>query len=209
MSRLRQRRIFLGSALGGAYGDVVPGGLVAVHTDQGDAPQGAVGVAVAAAVQPVPVSAAGGHRDRRHTAQARERPLRAQTASVVSGGYQQLPGGVHADAGQRDQLRRGRSDQRSELGIQVVDLGLQGLPAARQGPQRSFSRCRRIGDRAGPQGSAGTDALARIQLAQLAADLLRGGGNDRVDLGTALDPGLHRAAARDSQNPDHLHLGVP
>ena len=37
-----------------------PGGLVAAHADQGDAPQGAVGLAVAAAVQRVP-----GVQDRR------------------------------------------------------------------------------------------------------------------------------------------------
>jgi hypothetical protein len=36
----------LGLAFGGAAGDVVLGGLVAVHPDQGDPPQGAVGVAV-------------------------------------------------------------------------------------------------------------------------------------------------------------------
>jgi hypothetical protein len=40
-------------------GDVVLGRLVTVHTDQGDAPQGAVGVPVTATVQPVPVSPAG------------------------------------------------------------------------------------------------------------------------------------------------------
>src|SRR5215468_614788 len=34
--------LFLGLALGGASGYVVLGGLVAVHADQGDAPQGAV-----------------------------------------------------------------------------------------------------------------------------------------------------------------------
>jgi hypothetical protein len=50
--------LFLGSAYGDPAGDVVLGGLVAVHADEGDAPQGAVGVAVAAVVQPVPVGAA-------------------------------------------------------------------------------------------------------------------------------------------------------
>jgi len=34
--------LFLGSALGGASGDVFLGGLVAVHADQGDPPQGAI-----------------------------------------------------------------------------------------------------------------------------------------------------------------------
>jgi hypothetical protein len=48
----------LGLALGGAAGNVVLGGLVAAQADQGDAPQGAVRLPVAAAVQPVPVGAA-------------------------------------------------------------------------------------------------------------------------------------------------------
>jgi len=48
MERLKQRRIsFLVRPSGGASGDVVLGGLVAVHAEQSDAPQGAVGVAVA------------------------------------------------------------------------------------------------------------------------------------------------------------------
>jgi len=43
----------LGLAFGGAAGDVVLGRLVAAHADQGDAPQGAVGLPIAAAGQPV------------------------------------------------------------------------------------------------------------------------------------------------------------
>jgi hypothetical protein len=39
--------LFLGPGFGGPAGEVVLGGLVAVHADQGDAPQGAVGVAIA------------------------------------------------------------------------------------------------------------------------------------------------------------------
>jgi hypothetical protein len=42
----------------GAALDVGLGGWVAVHADQGDAPQGVVGVAVAAPVEPVAVGAA-------------------------------------------------------------------------------------------------------------------------------------------------------
>ncbi len=49
----------LGLAFGGAAGDVVLGRLVAAHADQGDAPQGAVGLPIAAAVQPVPVGTPG------------------------------------------------------------------------------------------------------------------------------------------------------
>ena len=44
----------LGLAFAGAPGHVVLGGLVAVHTNQGDTPQRVIGQPVAAAVQPVP-----------------------------------------------------------------------------------------------------------------------------------------------------------
>jgi hypothetical protein len=47
--------LYFGPPLGGASGYIVLSGLVAVHADQGDAPQGAVGVAVAAGAQPVPL----------------------------------------------------------------------------------------------------------------------------------------------------------
>ena len=47
----------LGQALLGPALDIGPSGWVAVHADQGDAPQGVVGVAVAAAIQPVAVGA--------------------------------------------------------------------------------------------------------------------------------------------------------
>ena len=93
---------------------------MAVHADQGDAPERAVGVAVAAAMQPVPVGPAGGHRDRRDAAQAGEGPLGPQTRPGLSpGGDQKLPGGVHADAGQGGLLRRNSRDERDELHVQV------------------------------------------------------------------------------------------
>jgi len=128
----------LGLAFGGAAGDVVLGGLMAAHADQGDAPQGAVGLAVAAAVQPVPVGAAGGDGYRGGSAEPGEGGFRAQPVRVVPGGDQELPGGVHADAGQRDEFGSGGGDQRGELRVQVVDLGLRRLPAAGQGTQRSW-----------------------------------------------------------------------
>jgi hypothetical protein len=118
-----------------------------LHADQSDAPQGAVGVAIAAAVQAMPVGAAGGHRDRRDAAQACERTLRAQSAGIVASRDQQLPGGAYSDAGQGNQFGRDYGDQRRELAIQIVDLGSQGLPAAGQGSQRCLGRGRRISQR--------------------------------------------------------------
>src|SRR5260370_11497208 len=69
--------LFLCPAFGGPPGDVVLGGPVAVHADQGDAPQGAACVAIAAAVQSMPVGAAWGDPGPRDAAQACERTLRA------------------------------------------------------------------------------------------------------------------------------------
>jgi hypothetical protein len=82
--------------------------------------QGAVGLPVAAAVQPVPVSAAGGHRDRGGPAQPGKRGFRAEPVAVVPGGNQQLPGGLHPDPGQRQEFGGGGGDQRGELGVEVI-----------------------------------------------------------------------------------------
>ena len=81
-------------------------------------------------VQPVPVSPAGGHRDRGYPAQPGEGPLGAQPGGVVPGSDQQLPGGIDPHAGQGDEAGCGGGDERGELGVQVIDLGLEGLQAA-------------------------------------------------------------------------------
>jgi len=62
--------------------------------------QGAVGAAVACAVEAVPVGSPGGGRDRRDAAQVREGGFGPQPFGVVAGGGEQLPGGVGADAEQ-------------------------------------------------------------------------------------------------------------
>ena len=50
--------VFFGEALGGAAGDVVDGGLVKSHAHDDDSVEGCVGLAVAAAVEAVPVGLA-------------------------------------------------------------------------------------------------------------------------------------------------------
>jgi hypothetical protein len=78
--------------------------------NQGDAPQGVVGVAVAAAIEAVAVGAARRGGDRGGAAQMSEGGLRAQPLGVVTGGDQQLAGGVDPDPGQRDQAGGSRGD---------------------------------------------------------------------------------------------------
>jgi hypothetical protein len=56
---------------------------------------------------------------------------------VVTGGDQQLPGGVDPNSGQGDQGRRDRADEGLELGIELGELGLELVPAPSQGPQPS------------------------------------------------------------------------
>src|SRR6266550_8423655 len=65
----------LGMALGGAPSDVVLGGLVDAQAGDNDQVQGAVGVAVTAPIEPVPLGLAGGGAQRCDTAQHRERRL--------------------------------------------------------------------------------------------------------------------------------------
>ena len=89
----------LGQALVGPPLHIGPGRRVAAHPDQGDPPQGVVGVAVAAAIQPVAVGPARGRRHGGGAAQVREGRLGAQPLGVVAGGDQQLPGGVDPDPG--------------------------------------------------------------------------------------------------------------
>ena len=86
-----------GSALGGASGDVVAGGLVESHADDDGAREGGVGVAVAAAIEAVP---AGGHpgrgRDRARAAELLERGFRTNPVGVIAEDNQQLGRGVSA-----------------------------------------------------------------------------------------------------------------
>ena len=92
-------------------------------------------MAVAAAIQPVTVGATRGGGDGGDTAQVREGGLATQPLGIVAGGDQQLPGGVDPDPGQGDQGGRGRADQRLELEVQLVEFGLELLPAPSQAPQ--------------------------------------------------------------------------
>ena len=101
-------------ALFGPPLDIGPGLWMAVHADQGDAPQGVVGVvvgvAVAAPIEPVAVGPARGCRDGGSAAQVREGSLGAEPLGVVAGGDQQLAGGVDPDPGQSDQGGSSRGD---------------------------------------------------------------------------------------------------
>jgi hypothetical protein len=61
-----------------------------------------------------------------------------------------LAGGLDPNSGQRQQCRRGRGDQRLELAVELVELGLELLPAAGQGPQGGLGGGGGAGEWPGP-----------------------------------------------------------
>src|SRR4029453_19326101 len=101
-----------GLALGGAPGHVGAGARIPAQPAHGDHPQRAVGVAVAASVQPVAGGLARGRRDGGHPAQVREGGLAGQPVGVIAGGDQQRCGGVDAHPGQRQQRRSSLGNRR-------------------------------------------------------------------------------------------------
>ena len=58
----------------------------------------------------------------------------AEPLGVVTRGDQQLAGGVDPDPGQGEQGGGDRGDQFLELSVEVVEFGLEVLPAPSQGP---------------------------------------------------------------------------
>ncbi len=68
-------RFGLALAVADAFGEVVLGALVGVEPDERDAPQSGVGLAVTAAVEPVPVDLAAAGLDRAGAAERGERAL--------------------------------------------------------------------------------------------------------------------------------------
>ena len=120
-------------AFGGAALDVVDGGLVAPHSDQGDDVEGAVGGAVASSAESVSsggAAAAGGLW--RDAADLREGCLAVDPAVVVTGGDQELAGDLGADAVQFDELGGCATDQGIDLAVEELDLLVETLPAAGQ-----------------------------------------------------------------------------
>jgi hypothetical protein len=88
-----------------------------------------VGAAVTGPVEPVAVGAARGCRDGRGAAEVGEGGLGAEPLGVVTGGDQQLPGGVDPDPRQGQQGGRGRGDQFLELTVELVEFAFKAGPA--------------------------------------------------------------------------------
>jgi hypothetical protein len=109
---------------------------MAAHADQGDAPQGVVGPAVAAAIQSVAVGAARGRRDGsgetpHRCAKAASERSRWGVSPAVTRSWPAVSIPTPASA-----TRVGAAALTSawELAVELVELALELLPAAGQGP---------------------------------------------------------------------------
>jgi len=98
-----------------------------------DAPQGVVGLPVAAPVEPMAGRLAGRGVDRGDPAEVGEGGLGADPVGVVAGGDEQQGGGVGADTLQGQQARGGRCDEPVELAIQAGAVGVDVDDASSEG----------------------------------------------------------------------------
>src|SRR5207249_4991807 len=174
--------LLLGQALGGAPGDVGTGLRVGAHAGDDDAPQGVVGLAVAAAVEPVTGDPAGGGGDRGHGAQVRPGGLGPQPGGVVTGGDQEHGGGVRADAVEAEQSRGAGGNQRDDQLVKPAELGIEELGAAAelaQGQQRVVADC---AARAGPQRGQAGDQAGRAVPGEPGPDVIGAGQDQRPGL---------------------------
>src|SRR5665213_2620989 len=87
----------LGHALLGAPSHVVLGRLMGGETHDDDAPECAIGVPIAAMVEAMAAGGlSGGRRQWCHTAEIRERTLRAKSLRIVAGSHEHGSGDVGA-----------------------------------------------------------------------------------------------------------------
>ena len=120
--------------------------------------QGPVGVAVAAAVQPVPAGLARAGRDRGDPAQVGEGGLTAQPFGVLAGSCQQLASVVGADRQQPQQPGRGPTDQGGQPLVGQGDLLVQQLDALGDHHQGGLGPVDWVGQRGLVRAQPGTGA---------------------------------------------------
>ena len=93
--------------------DVGAGARVRAHAGEHDAPQGMVGLTVAAPVESMADRLAGRGVDRGDPAEVGEGGFGGDPLGVVTGGDEQQRGGVDADTVEGEEARRGGPDERA------------------------------------------------------------------------------------------------
>jgi len=103
-------------------------------------PEGAVGLAVAAAVEPPARDLPRRRLHRRRAAEVRPRRFGAEPFGVVAGRDQQQRGGAGPNAIDRQQLRRGLRGERRDLLVEETLLFLECEDPPAQSPQGGLGR---------------------------------------------------------------------
>src|SRR6266487_3694439 len=101
--------------------DVGAGGRVRSHPGEHDSPQGVVGLAVAAGVEPVAGDFPRGCGNRGSRAQVRPGGLGAESSGMVPGGDEQQRGGVGTDPVQGQKARGAGGDQGDDELVQALE----------------------------------------------------------------------------------------
>jgi Transposase IS116/IS110/IS902 family len=154
-----------GLALGGAPLCVGAAGRVDAQSRQGDDPQGAVGLAVTATIQPMADCLARGDRHWTGAAQRGQGGVGSEPVGVVPGGDQQLAGGLDPDAAAGQQPRGGLAGQGDEVRVERGQLGGQDLVAAGQVAQGPVGGAGRVGAASGLLGQVfGISAVLAVKL---------------------------------------------
>jgi hypothetical protein len=94
------------------------------------------------------------------------------------------------------------------LTVELVEFGLELLPAPGQGPQGGLGGGGGAGEGAGPHGRTGLSERLGLEGEQRLAELFRSAVEHAVELLGGRYPRFEGAAAGHSQHPDHLDLAV-
>jgi hypothetical protein len=159
----------------------------------------AVGLPVAAAVEPVPMRLArrcwqwGAPQSIANAASLRSRVW------VVAGGYEKLPGDLDPDSGALEQLWREHGDQRFDQAVEGGDL----VPEVEDPPGQGLQRDAGGGDRVGGVGGIWAPG-AQVRISCIRVRLRTwsrsSSGAEMIwarSICNATRPGLHRGAAHD------------
>ena len=194
-----------GFAFAAAARGVGLGAFVAAQADHGDAPEGLVGVAVAAAVEAVADGLPGGGCDGAGAAEGGEAGVAGEALGVVAGGDEERGGGVGSDAVGGEQGGIGGGAQGAEFAVEGGGLGGERLVASCEAAQRRLGGGeQRIGGGGGAQAGAGVDEGAAAVAAELVFERFVGGDEQVVDLVVRAGAGLGRGAPRHGEHADRL-----
>ena len=182
-------------------------GVVGEASDH-DPPQGAVGLTVTGAAEAMSLLFAAGRVEWCCAAEPSEGSFVADPARVLAGGDEERAGGVGADPDSFDHLGCGLRDERCEQIVEVPDLVVEFQDASGEGLERDTIRVGDVGAARGPEPRGCAQQLRDRQPAELAAELVGRGGDERSHLVQRPGPVPGGAGASQSQHPDRFDIAV-